>query len=123
MRNRFTAFGASACLGLGVLLVPGCGGSGSSSAPKSAQAVVPESDQEIRKYLLNIAESGEAGSALQGLSSLADKLAETDPEKAKKLKAGVRRMDGAGSPEAVKKVASELAGEFGAPEPEEATNP
>jgi len=95
-----------------VLVVAGCG---KSDTIVSSENTVPSgalsSASDLKKILTLIAESGEAGSALDGMSDTITKLDVADDKK-QKLQGLYTQLEKARQPAAIKKIAGEMAAEL-----------
>lgn len=90
---------------LGTCLIAGCGSGGAPAGTSSPEPTVT-SEAELKTRLQYIADSGQAGSGLAGLPEAIGKV--SDSAKRDALMAEYAKLEKAGSPTAIKKIAADM---------------
>jgi hypothetical protein len=102
---------ASVLRGLQVLLVAGVSamsGCGSQPPAPTVDAPVYNSLDEVKQRLGEVAQNGDGGSSLMGLSESVQKLKETEPKKAQILERGLGQLESAPTAAQRKSIAAKL---------------
>lgn len=100
-------------LGLSLFLCLGCGGGGASGPPQetpSEQTAVPV--DQLKQTLEQIAQTGEAGSALMNVRPSVEALNQSDPAKGGPLMQDLAKLEGATNPEEIKSIAKKMASQL-----------
>ncbi len=83
-------------------------GCSSAPPPPAVDAPVYNTLDEIKTRLSEVAQNGDGGSSLMGLSESVEKLKTTDAQKGELLAKGVAQLDAAGTPAQRKAIAAKL---------------
>jgi hypothetical protein len=86
-------------------LAAGCG---SQPATPTADAPIYNSLDELKQRLGEVAQNGDGGSSLMGLSESVEKLKATEPKKAEMLAKGVGQLENAGTAAQRKAIAAKM---------------
>lgn len=90
---------------LGLACLAGCN---SAPPPPATDGQVYNSFDEVKQRLQEVAQNGDGGSSLMGLSESIQKLSGTDPEKAAALTKGMQQLESAPTTEQRKAVATKM---------------
>ncbi|OAI53063.1 hypothetical protein AYO47_05490 [Planctomyces sp. SCGC AG-212-M04] len=105
MRNASVLGGLQTLLIAGLWAMSGCGSQPSSP---TVDAPVYNSLEEVKQRLGEVAQNGDGGSSLMGLSESIQKLKETEPKKAQILEKGLGQIESAPSAAQRKAIAAKL---------------
>lgn len=104
-RHRFGAALRHGLLTAALGLIVGCN---SAPPPPTQDAPVYNSLDELKQRLEEVAQNGDGGSALMGLSESIEKLRQTDKDKADKLAQGLDQLEKAPTTEQRKSIAKKM---------------
>lgn len=87
----------------------GCDSGGGAPSPPVEQTNQPTSNTELKQRLNEIAQSGQAGSALAGVRESIEQMKASDPQKAEALLKDLDKLESTGDPSQVKAIAKRMA--------------